>query len=101
MAASISPLVKYIIHFVAQYYNIEDKYLLYGNRERKYSEPRQVAAYCLHKFAAMNYCAIARLFGKKSHRTIIYAVAKVEDWRKTPSLNRKAVDCINQILNYQ
>ena len=101
MVPGVSPLVWYIIHSVAQYYGIEDRHLIFGNRERKYSEPRQVAAYCLYKLAAMSYPAIARLFNKRSHRTIIYAVTKVEDWRNTPSLNRKAVDCINHILSYR
>lgn len=89
-----------IIHSTAEYYDIPEECLLYGNRERKYSEPRHVVAYCLYRFAGMSYPAIARLFNKKSHRTIIYAVAKIDAWVNTPAMNKTAVECINNVLDY-
>lgn len=93
-------LIKYIIHSVAEYYQITDYELCFGGRHRIFSEPRQVAAYCIYRFAEASYPAIAALFGKKSHANIMYAVAKVEEWRDNPALNRKAVRCIQHVLEY-
>ena len=94
-----TPTIKYIVDTVAEYYHISSDSLLYGNRERKYSEPRHIVAYLLHCLG-MSYPAIAKLFHKKSHRTIIYAVNKVKDWRTTPVLNRDANRCIDYVLDY-
>ena len=91
-------VTKYIIHSVADYYGITEEQLCLGDRRREYSEPRHVAAYCLRSFAGMEYKTIGRLFGGKTHRAIIYAVTKVDDWRKKPILNKKAAECIAYVL---
>jgi len=93
-------VVKHILDSISRYYNISEDNLCHGNRERIYSEPRQVASYCLYKYAGMSYWGIARLFNKRSHRTIIYAVDKVADWIEMPALNRKAVQCVEFVLKY-
>lgn len=91
-------LVENILHLVAEYYEVQESSILYGNRERRYSEPRHVAMYCLYQFAVMNYLSLARMFGKKSHRTVMYAVEKVREWRYNPKLNKKAADCIQYVV---
>jgi chromosomal replication initiation ATPase DnaA len=91
-------LVDNIVHLVAEFYEVQQDAMLYGNRERKYSEPRHVAMYCLYQIAMMPYPAITELFGKKSHRTTMYAVEKVREWKYNPKLNKKAADCIQYVV---
>lgn len=94
-------LTDYIIHSVAKFYGITTDELKYGNRGRRFSEPRHVAAYCLRSFTALSFPKIAEILGNKTHRTIIYAVDKVDDWRKNPILNKKAAECIMYVLNHK
>lgn len=97
-----SPLnLDYIIDTVAAYYKIPREVLMYGNRERRSSEPRQVAAYCIYKFSDKSYPFIAKLFNKRTHQTIMYAVRKVSEWMDNPILNKEAVNCIQCVLKHK
>lgn len=86
-----------IINDVARYYGITPDELIHGDRHRAFTDPRHVAAYCLHDRLGLCYSSIGRMLGGKRHATIIYAVRKVDDWVNMPRLNPRAVNCINCI----
>lgn len=91
-------MVDYIIKSVAEFYKIDVNDLVNGGRERISSEPRHVAAYCIRSFTTLSLPKIAELLGRRNHGTIMYAIRKVDDWRKNPKLNTKAADCIKHII---
>jgi len=47
-------------------------------RKRKHVEARHAAIYLLKKYTNLTYMAIAKIFGKKDHATIIHAVRTAE-----------------------
>lgn len=86
-----------IIASVAEFYGITEQELCKGNRERKYSEPMHVAAYCIRRLLRMPYQSIAKVLGDKNHATIIYAEQKVGYWAEHPVFNRHAAECVTKI----
>lgn len=86
-----------VISAVGSFYGITGNQLRRGNRERRYSEPRHIAAYCMYRMLHMSYWTIADVFGYRSHRTVVYAVDKVSYWVDHPVFNRKAANCVKQI----
>lgn len=86
-----------IINDVARYYGITSDQLIHGDRHRKFSDPRHVAAYCMRVNLRMSYATIGSMLGGKCHATIMYACRKVEACMKYPPINPDAVNCINQI----
>lgn len=89
-----------IINDVAGYYGITPGQLIHGDKHRKYSEPRHVAAYMMRTDLKMVFRAIGELLGDKKYSTIMYSVRKVNDWVNMPRLNPDAVKCINQLKSY-
>lgn len=87
-----------IINDVADHYGITPLQLIHGDRHHVYTDPRHVAAYCLHVRLGMGYSTIGRMFGKR-HATIIYAVDKVASWLKYHQLNRKTATFISKLTD--
>ena len=87
-----------IINDVARHCGITPDQLVHGDRHRVYTDPRHIAAYCLHVGLGLEYSAIGRMLGGKSHGTIIYAVDKVAAWMRLPQLNPETVRFINTLL---
>ena len=87
-----------IINDVARHCGITPDQLVHGDRQRVYTDPRHIAAYCLHVGLGLEYSAIGRMLGGKCHGTIIYAVDKVAAWMRLPQLNPDAVHFINALL---
>ena len=90
-----------IINDVARHCGITPDQLVHGDRHRVYTDPRHIAAYCLHVGLGLEYSAIGRMLGGKSHGTIIYAVDKVAAWMRLPQLNPETVSFINTLLTQQ
>ena len=80
-----------IINDVARYYGITSDQLIHGDRHRKFSDPRHVAAYCLRVNLRMSYATIGSMLGGKCHATIMYSVNKVSGWMSLPRLNPAAI----------
>lgn len=89
-----------IIEMVANYYNVTEHNLKCSSRERKYADPRHVAAYCLRQMLGISFPKIGKILGDRTHRTIIYAVDKVKDWRDNPKLNDEANKCIQYVIDH-
>jgi chromosomal replication initiation ATPase DnaA len=94
-----SKAVQHIVHLIAEYYKVPEKQLLYGNRERRFCEPRHITAYCLYKYEDMGYRRIAGVFKKKSHATVWHSINLVSDWVNNSSLNKKAANCVQYVLD--
>lgn len=89
--------IQEIIQQVAEFYNVDYDDVMYGDRRRKYSEPRHVAMYLMHRMLAMTNDDIAAVFSK--NRVLSnYAVKKVGIYVEDPRYNRHAADCVATIL---
>ncbi len=83
---------------VCQYFKITLSELNSKSRERKYSEPRQIAMYLTRKYTKKTLPEIAMAFGGKDHSTVIHAIRKIEkELHQSPTL-KKYVEDIQQML---
>lgn len=83
---------------VCQYFKITSVELNSKSRERKYSEPRQIAMYLSRKYTKKTLPEIALAFGGKDHSTVIHAIKKIEkELHSSPTL-KKYVEDIQQML---
>ncbi len=83
---------------VCQYFKITLTELISKSRERKYSEPRQIAMYLTRKYTKKTLPDIAMAFGGKDHSTVIHAIKKIEkELHQSPTL-KKYVEDIQQML---
>jgi chromosomal replication initiator protein len=83
---------------VCQYFKISLVELNSKSRERKYSEPRQIAMYLCRKYTKKTLPDIAMAFGGKDHSTVIHAIKKIEkEIHSSPTL-KKYVEDIQQML---
>lgn len=67
-----------IFDFLSAYFEITEKELANGNRQRKYCVPRFIAIYLCRKHLGLNLRETGELFGWRHHTTIIHA----ERWVK-------------------
>ncbi len=70
---------------VADYYNLRLSELLSARRARNIARPRQVAMYLSKRMTARSLPEIGRKFGGRDHTTVMHAVKKVDDLRRTDS----------------
>jgi len=83
---------------VCQYFKITLAELTSKSRERKFSEPRQIAMYLTRKYTKKALNDIAMAFGGKDHSTVIHAIKKIEkEIHQSPTL-KKYVEEIQQML---
>ena len=71
---------------VADYYNIKLSDLLSARRARQVARPRQLAMYLSKQLTSMSLPAIGRKFGGRDHTTVMHAVKRIEELRKTDSV---------------
>ncbi len=83
---------------VCQYFKISLTELNSKSRERKYSEPRQIAMYLTRKYTKKTLPEIAFAFGGKDHSTVIHAIKKIEKELITSPTLKKYVEDIQQML---
>ncbi|MDR0653811.1 MAG: chromosomal replication initiator protein DnaA [Synergistaceae bacterium] len=79
-----------IQHFVAEHFGITVEELLSPNRTAELALARQIAMYLSRKNLRLTVDQIAKAFNKKDHTTVLYAVRRVEEMKKT-DLRVKAI----------
>jgi len=83
---------------VCQYFKISLAELNSKSRERKYSEPRQIAMFLSRRYTKKTLPEIAMAFGGKDHSTVIHAIRKIEKEILTSPALKKYVEDIQQML---
>lgn len=83
---------------VCQYFKITLTELNSKSRERKFSEPRQIAMYLTRKYTKKTLPEIAMAFGGKDHSTVIHAIKKIEKEIHQSLTLKKYVEDIQQML---
>ena len=86
-----------IINDVAVFYGITPDQLIHGDRCRRFSEPRHVAAYLMRSVLKMTFSTIGDTLGGRRYSTVMHSVRLAGGWVKIPVLNRKAATIINEL----
>ncbi|MEI6296762.1 MAG: chromosomal replication initiator protein DnaA [bacterium] len=81
---------KDILRIIADYYNIEEKFLYEKTRRREVVKPRQIAMYILREDLNSSYPYIGQKFGGRDHTTVIHACEKIKaDLKENEALLRE------------
>jgi chromosomal replication initiator protein len=87
-----------IIRKVADHYNLRMSDLLSARRARQVARPRQVAMFLAKTLTSKSLPDIGRRFGGRDHTTVIHAVRKIEDLKKTDSQIAEDVELLRRML---
>lgn len=87
-----------IIRKVADHYNLRMSDLLSARRARQVARPRQVAMYLSKTLTSKSLPDIGRRFGGRDHTTVIHAVRKIEELRKTDNQIAEDVELLRRML---
>jgi chromosomal replication initiator protein len=87
-----------IIRKVADHYTLRMSDLLSARRARSVARPRQVAMYLAKTLTSRSLPEIGRRFGGRDHTTVIHAVRKIEELKKTDSQVAEDVELLRRML---
>lgn len=87
-----------IIRKVADHYNLRMSDMLSARRARQVARPRQVAMYLSKTLTSKSLPDIGRRFGGRDHTTVIHAVRKIEELKKTDSQIAEDVELLRRML---
>ena len=87
-----------IIRKVADHYNLRMSDLLSARRARSVARPRQVAMYLAKTLTSQSLPNIGRRFGGRDHTTVIHAVRRIEELKKTDSQIAEDVELLRRML---
>ncbi|CAN5620101.1 chromosomal replication initiator protein DnaA [soil metagenome] len=87
-----------IIRKVADHYTLRLSDLLSARRARSVARPRQVAMFLAKTLTSRSLPEIGRRFGGRDHTTVIHAVRKIEELRKTDSQIAEDVELLRRML---
>ncbi|RMH49551.1 MAG: chromosomal replication initiator protein DnaA [Alphaproteobacteria bacterium] len=87
-----------IIRKVAAHYNVRVGDILSQRRARAVARPRQIAMYLAKQLTARSLPDIGRHFGGRDHTTVLYALKRVEELRKTDSAIAEDLELLRRML---
>jgi len=87
-----------IMRQVSDYYNLRMAEILSARRARDIARPRQVAMYLSKQMTSRSLPEIGRKFGGRDHTTVMHAVRKIEDLRRTDSTLDDDINRLSHLL---
>lgn len=83
---------------VADYYNLRVSEMLSARRARNVARPRQAAMYLAKKLTPRSLPEIGRKFSGRDHTTVMHAVRKIEDLRRSDDSLNDDIERLMRIL---
>lgn len=92
--------IKDVMRIVAEYYNIDEKFLYEKTRRKEVVKPRQIIMYLLREDFSTSYPYIGQKLGGRDHTTVIHAYEKIKkDIKQNPLLNQEVDQIRSQLYN--
>jgi len=92
------PQIETVIVETASYFNIDPKLLKSNSRKKDISLARQVAMYIARNVLEMSLNKIGEEFGGKDHSTVLYAINKIEEDKKSDSFIENVINEVTEII---
>ncbi|MEK7136147.1 MAG: chromosomal replication initiator protein DnaA [Patescibacteria group bacterium] len=89
---------KDVIKIIAEYYNIEEKFLYEKTRRKEVVKPRQIIMYILREDFNTSYPFIGQKLGGRDHTTVIHAYEKIKHDIKSDLLLSQEIEQIRSQL---
>ncbi|RZI47621.1 chromosomal replication initiator protein DnaA [Rickettsiales endosymbiont of Peranema trichophorum] len=90
--------VNQIINAIANYYGFTLAEMLKKTREKRYIQPRQVAAFMVKQLTRSSLKEIGDALGGRNHSTIVYAAKQIEEKMKEDQLLEYDINQLYNIL---
>ena len=87
-----------ILRHISEYYNLRMSELLSARRARDIARPRQVGMYLAKQLTSRSLPEIGRKFGGRDHTTVMHAVRKIDDLRRTDSVLEDDINRLSHLL---
>jgi chromosomal replication initiator protein len=88
--------IEAVLRAVAERFSLQPPQLKQKTNAHEISRPRQIAMYIAKELTTASLPEIGRAFGGKHHTTVLHAIRKVEELRKSePDLNRMVQSIID------
>jgi len=90
---------KDIIKAVANFYQIEERFIIEKNRKQEFVKPRQILMYLLRTFYNYSLASIGEKLGGRDHTTVMHAVEKITEDIKNDKELADEIAKLKPILN--
>lgn len=87
-----------IIRRVAQFYDVQEKFLFEKTRRKEVVRPRQISMYLLREDFNGSFPYIGQKFGGRDHTTAIHAYAKITNELKKDDRLKEEIKTIREQL---
>ena len=88
-----------VLEIVAEHFNMRVSDLTSTKKDRKISDPRQIAMYLIREITGDTYVHIAKLLNKKDHSTIMHGVEAITQKLESDENLKNTVDIIKKKIN--
>lgn len=87
-----------VIRIVAEFYNIEERFMKEKTRRKEVVKPRQIAMFILREDINTSYPYIGESLGGRDHTTVIHAYEKIKNDLKNNSNLKTEIDQIRTLI---
>ena len=91
----------YILHVVAEHFNIDPNDILSNKRSAKFSKPRQICMYLCREYTDIALKNIGEFLGGRDHSTIMHGISKVEKDMETDENLKSTVHVLRMKIDPQ
>ena|ERR1700750_399635 len=84
---------------VARMFNLSEEQMSNARRERAVTVPRQIAIYLSKHETDATLTEIGNLFGGKHHSTVMHAIARIAELRRSDSATNLAIEILLKSLH--
>ncbi|MCE9628482.1 MAG: chromosomal replication initiator protein DnaA [Candidatus Vogelbacteria bacterium] len=90
--------IKDVMKIVADFYNIEERFLYEKTRRKEVVKPRQIIMYLLREDFSTSYPYIGQKLGGRDHTTVIHAYEKIKTDLKVNQILTQEIEQIRTLL---
>lgn len=99
-SSNVKMNVEKILDIITQYYQIKKEEILNGNKTQKVSKARQVAMYFLKTYTNLSLTDIGKIFGGRSHTTVIKAFQKIDNLINTDEELKREIEILKSRFHH-
>jgi chromosomal replication initiator protein len=89
---------KLIKSITSQYFGIPNSEITSNNKNKEFTYPRHIAMYLVRKINNSSYSNIAKSFCKKDHSTVINAIRRIENNKRTDANLKRDLSNLESLL---
>ena len=90
--------VKEVVKIIADFYNIDEKYIYEKTRRKEIVKPRQIIMYILREDFSVSYPTIGQKLGGRDHTTVMHSCDKIKDEIKNDNILMQEIKQLRSMI---